>query len=47
MLEIPEWMFDSGLCSGMQQDSVAYVSSSALLELKELLSPADDPLNRA
>jgi hypothetical protein len=43
-LEIPEWMFDSGLCSGMKQDSLAYVSSAALLELTGLLSPAVDPI---
>jgi len=43
-LEIPEWMFDSGLCSGMKQDSLAYVSSAALLELTSLLSPAVDPI---
>jgi hypothetical protein len=43
-LEISEWMFDSGLCSGMKQDSLAYVSSAALLELTGLLSPAVDPI---
>jgi hypothetical protein len=37
-------MFDSGLCSGMKQDSLAYVSSAALLELTGLLSPAVDPI---
>jgi hypothetical protein len=37
-------MFDSGLCSGMKQDSLAYVSSAALLELTGLLSPAFDPI---
>ena len=41
-LEIPKWMVDSGLCSGMKQDSVPYVSSAALQELKDLLSPAVD-----
>ena len=36
-LEIPEWMFDSGLCGGMKQNSVAHLSSAALLELMGLL----------
>ena len=43
-LEIPEWMFDSGLCNGMKQDSVAYVSSAASLDLTCLLSAAVDPI---
>ncbi|HEY6375604.1 MAG TPA: hypothetical protein VIX90_08775 [Edaphobacter sp.] len=37
-LEIPEWMFDSGMCSQMKQESLAYVSSAALVTLKHLLS---------
>lgn len=41
-LEIPEWMFDVGLCSGMKPESLAYVSSSALLLLRELLTPGTD-----
>jgi hypothetical protein len=43
-LEIPEWMFDSGHCSGMKQDSLASVSSAALRALTILLSPAVDPI---
>jgi hypothetical protein len=43
-LEIPEWMFDSGLCSGMKQDSLAHVSVAALLGLRTLLSPVTDPI---
>ena len=43
-LEIPEWMFDSSLCSQMKQDNLAYVSSAALLALKDLLSAAPDPI---
>jgi hypothetical protein len=43
-LEIPEWMFDSGLCSGMKEDSQAHVSAAALLALHVLLSPATDPI---
>ena len=41
-LEIPEWMFDSGLCSEMKQESLAYVSGSALLSLRALLSSDAD-----
>ena len=41
-LEIPEWMFDAGFCSGMKPESLAYVSSSALLSLRELLTPGTD-----
>ena len=37
-LEIPEWMFDAGHCSGMKPGSLAYVSNSALLALRGLLS---------
>jgi hypothetical protein len=37
-LEIPEWMFDAGHCRGMTPGSLAYVSSSALLGLRGLLS---------
>jgi hypothetical protein len=43
-LEIPEWMFDSSLCSQMKQDNLAHVSSAALLALKDLLSAAPDPI---
>jgi len=43
-LEIPEWMFESGLCSGMKQDSLAHVSVAALLALRVLLSPETDPI---
>jgi len=43
-LEIPEWMFDSGHCGGMKQDSLAFVSSAALLALTVLLSPAADAI---
>ena len=43
-LEIPEWMFDSSLCSQMKQDDLAYVSSAALLALKGLLSAATGPI---
>jgi hypothetical protein len=43
-LEIPEWMFDSGICSQMKRESLAYVSSAALLTLKSLLSAASDPV---
>lgn len=43
-LEIPEWMFDSSLCSQMKQDNLAYVSSAALLALKDLLSAVPDPI---
>jgi hypothetical protein len=39
-LEIPAWMFDSGLCSRMDLGTSAHVSSAALLALKELLSPS-------
>jgi hypothetical protein len=43
-LEIPEWMFDSGVCSVMKQDSLAYVSGAALLSLGHILSSAVDPI---
>lgn len=35
-------MFDSGLCSEMKQESLAYVSGSALLSLRALLSSDAD-----
>ena len=40
LLEIPAWMFDSTICSRMTQNDLAYVSSSALLALKDLLATA-------
>jgi hypothetical protein len=40
VLEIPAWMFDSSLCCQKKQTIQAHVSSSALLELKELLASA-------
>jgi len=43
-LEIPEWVFDSGICSQMKQESLAHVSSVALLALKSLLSAGPDPV---
>lgn len=41
-LEIPEWMFDSGRCSEKKAGSLAYVSLSALRELRVLLSANAD-----
>ena len=38
VLEIPAWMFDLCRCRRMQHNSQPHVSSSALLELKDLLS---------
>ena len=38
-LEIPKWMFDSGLCSMMKPESLARVSLSALRALRALLAP--------
>jgi hypothetical protein len=44
-LEIPAWMFDSSICSQMkQQHGLGYVSSAALLVLKDLLSAAAVPI---
>jgi hypothetical protein len=43
-LEIPEWMFDSSRCRQMKQNSVAHVSSVALLALKDLLTTSPDPI---
>ena len=43
-LEIPEWMFDPGICSQMKQESEAHVSSVALLALKSLLSTGPYPV---
>jgi hypothetical protein len=43
-LEIPEWMFDSGICNEMKRESLAYVSSAALLTLMSLLSATSDPV---
>lgn len=37
-------MFDSNLCAGMKQDSLAHVSIAALLALNVLLSLATDPI---
>jgi hypothetical protein len=37
-LEIPKWMFDSGLCSMMKPESLARVSLSALRALRALLA---------
>jgi hypothetical protein len=39
-LEIPEWMFDSGVCSRMQPGGQAFVGATALGALKELLLQA-------
>ena len=44
VLEIPAWMFDLCLCSQMRQNSQAYVSSTALLELRDILSTATRPV---
>lgn len=35
-------MFDSGVCSAMKQDRLAYVSGAALLSLGRILSSAPD-----
>jgi hypothetical protein len=43
-LEIPAWMFDSSICSQMKHHSAGYVSSAALLVLKDLLSAALVPI---
>jgi hypothetical protein len=43
-LEIPAWMFDSSICSQMKHHSSGYVSSAALLVLKDLLSAALVPI---
>jgi hypothetical protein len=43
-LEIPEWMFDSGLCSGLKLDSQPHVDAAALLALRVLLSTTTDPI---
>lgn len=41
-LEIPKWMFDAGFCTGMKPDSLAHVSSDALLTLQEFLATVTD-----
>jgi hypothetical protein len=38
-------MFDSGVCSAMKQDRLAYVSGAALLSLGRILSSAADPID--
>ena len=43
-LEIPEWMFDSVVCGQVKQQTLAYVSSAALLRLRSLLSQVLDPV---
>ena len=41
-LEIPEWMFDSGHCSGMKPETLSIVSVSALRAVQELVAPEAD-----
>jgi len=36
-LEIPKWMFDSGLCSGMKPGTQSWANLGALVALKTLL----------
>jgi hypothetical protein len=43
-LEIPEWRFDSVVCGQVKQQTLAYVSSAALLRLRSLLSQVLDPV---
>jgi hypothetical protein len=35
-------MFDTGLCSGMKKEGLAYVNKGALLLLRELVTPSTD-----